>query len=317
MDLKVENPVFVETNLGTRFVISVSPHITSPNLQREIERAHNDIFPELGFLSVNALMGFGNFWPLHADVSLVKTLEKSSLLGKVVSAKTASIVRVHHGKEVNKKIADIRSKKHRRRRFWCLNTFILGGVATACLLSKKKRKTSHLKRRVPKHSFSDTLDPNNEGHNQQKAHDPEQVSDTLAVTETETPSESISEVMSVSGIISRYFADFIEVGHLGSALCSEASVRFGHKIREGQLRDNKQASLHKTGQILCSPLSKELTSVRSYERSEIGKRLVIASNSLSRCQNSHGSSLSEGKRVWGSDANSVVRNLVFDIDDDD
>ncbi|KAK9673735.1 hypothetical protein RND81_12G185700 [Saponaria officinalis] len=264
MGLKVEIAVFVETNLGTRFVIPISLHFTAAHLKREIERAHSDIFPELGFVSVHALMvkrnshfyrlpdsfclkhacqGFGNFWLLHADTSLLKTLEKTCLLGSVVS----------------EKVDDSRNKKHRRKRFVC------------------------------------PLDSDT-----QKVDDPAEVSNSHAVTETP------SEVMSVSGIISRYFTDFIELGHVGSALCPETSVRFGQNLQEGQFWKKP-------------PLSEELSSVgfRRYDRSEVGKRLVTASNSLSLCQNSHASSLSKGKRLWAPDASSVVRNLVFEIDDND
>ncbi|KAL0353503.1 UNVERIFIED_CONTAM: hypothetical protein Sangu_0931600 [Sesamum angustifolium] len=49
-------PVFVETNLGTRLAVPVSPDITVKELKRELERAHLSCFPEFGSIWVNALM---------------------------------------------------------------------------------------------------------------------------------------------------------------------------------------------------------------------------------------------------------------------
>ncbi|XP_074303437.1 uncharacterized protein LOC141637918 [Silene latifolia] len=277
MGMNVEIPVFIETNLGTSIVIPISEDITASSLQREIERAHIDIFPELGFLSIHALTvkrdskfyrlpesfpvkyafeGFQTIWLLHADVSRPKSLKKTSLLGNTVSKRKGTSIHVHNGKEVNR---------------------------------KKRRKERCLQGTIPEVSFPDRVDPKSfSSNNKQKISEPCVIG--------ETPCESNSGAISVSGIIDRYFKGIVEVGEVGSAFSSDACMKFGQ-----------------------NPLPPELSSVsvRRYERSEVGKRLVIASGSLSRCQNSRGSSLLKDKRLQGPDDCSIVRNLVFEIDDND
>ncbi|MFQ6650399.1 hypothetical protein Gotur_022373 [Gossypium turneri] len=51
-----EVAVFTLTNLGTHFVIAVSPNTTVGDFHRELERTHHACFPELGKIEVHALM---------------------------------------------------------------------------------------------------------------------------------------------------------------------------------------------------------------------------------------------------------------------
>ncbi|KAH9607676.1 hypothetical protein KSS87_011645 [Heliosperma pusillum] len=304
MGMNVEIPVFIETNLGTHIVIPTSQDITAASLKREIERAHIDIFPELGFLSIHALMvkrdskfyrlpdsfplkyafqGFQNFWLLHADASLPKSLEKTSLLGSTVSKRKSSSVHVQNGKEVNR---------------------------------KNGRKARCLQRTIPKVSFPDKVDPISlslQGLDKKEynSNNTQKVSESCVIGET--PCKSNSGAISVSGIIDRYFTGFIEVGEVRSAFSPEACMKFGQNPEEGQFV--KQIPSVKT--MICSPVLRELSSVslRRYERSEVGQRLVTAFSSLSRCQNTRGSSLLKDKRLRGPDGCSIARNLVFEIDD--
>ncbi|CAL9125363.1 unnamed protein product [Musa acuminata var. zebrina] len=56
MGLLAETPLFVDTNLGTRFALSVPDNITAGDLKRKLKCEHNSCFPALGKIVVHSLM---------------------------------------------------------------------------------------------------------------------------------------------------------------------------------------------------------------------------------------------------------------------
>ncbi|WOL19191.1 hypothetical protein Cni_G27988 [Canna indica] len=56
MELLAETAVFVDTNLGTRFALSVPDNITAGDLKGKLKYEHNSCFPTLGKIIVHSLM---------------------------------------------------------------------------------------------------------------------------------------------------------------------------------------------------------------------------------------------------------------------
>uniref|UniRef100_A0A803LQ86 Uncharacterized protein n=1 Tax=Chenopodium quinoa TaxID=63459 RepID=A0A803LQ86_CHEQI len=137
----------------------------------------------------------------------------------------------------------------------------------------------------------------------------------------ESPHGSLSEAVSVSGIIDKYFTNFIEVDHNGSSPSSVVATRTGkcdtEKISFGKKCSNKRNSVTKCQRFLPSLLTEDSNSASlksNYERSEVGQRLVVASNNLGSSQRS---SLSKGKKFWNSDDGSIIRSLIFELNNND
>lgn len=320
MSSEVQLPVFTQTNLGTRIVIPVSPDITAGKFKRELERAHINCFPELGFLSIDAVMvkrnsyiyhlpdllplkhvfqGFQDSWFLHVD---------SSLLNK-------------NSSKVCQNLADIKSNKHNTNS----KAVLLGPalVATAYPSRKKKKR----KKRPKGKKFSDRKQEpkgnvpivyERDWSGEQEVLHPSKVSDSIVTAES--PRGSFSEAISVSGIIDRYFTNFVSVDHTGSAFSLEVASTERcdvEKISFGKKSSKKPNSIKSHQRLLPLLLPEDLNSAgqkNKYERSEVGKRLVVASNNIGSSQRS---ALSKGKKLWNSDAGSIVRNLMFEINTND
>ncbi|KAG9448586.1 hypothetical protein H6P81_008551 [Aristolochia fimbriata] len=65
-----EMPVFAESNLGTRIVVAVSPHIVAGDLKGKLELEHFLCFPCLGEIRVNSLMVKRKSWLYHLPNSM-------------------------------------------------------------------------------------------------------------------------------------------------------------------------------------------------------------------------------------------------------
>ncbi|KAJ8427991.1 hypothetical protein Cgig2_028001 [Carnegiea gigantea] len=149
----------------------------------------------------------------------------------------------------------------------------------------------------------------------------------------DSPCESFSGTVSIQGIIDRYFSNLLELNHIGSPSISEGARRAGQNQlgEQGDAEDStsvrlssrKQHSVIKpktTKKLLPSTSPDGCNCVglrRKYERSEVGQRLVTASNTLRLCrskQRSQESSLSKVKKFWEEDVYSVAKRLVFEID---
>uniref|UniRef100_A0A803MWM8 Uncharacterized protein n=2 Tax=Chenopodium quinoa TaxID=63459 RepID=A0A803MWM8_CHEQI len=137
----------------------------------------------------------------------------------------------------------------------------------------------------------------------------------------ESPHGSLSEAVSVSGIIDKYFINFIDIDHNGSSSSSVVATRTGkcdtEKISFGKKCSNKRNSVIKCQRFLPSLLPEDSNSASlksNYERSEVGKRLVVASNNLGSFQRF---SLSKAKKFWNSDDGSIIRSLIFEMNTND
>ncbi|KNA23832.1 hypothetical protein SOVF_020590 [Spinacia oleracea] len=203
--------------------------------------------------------------------------------------------------------------------------------ATALVSTPPSRKEK-MRKRKPKlkkcaERFShERLEPEQKGNTssvcqkklsgQQEVQHPSKVSESNATAES--PCGSLSGAVSVSGIIDRYFTNFINVDPNGSASSSEATTGTGQCDMENISLDKnsskKRNSLKTRQRLLPSLLPEDSNNVvglkNNYERSEVGNRLVVASSNLGSSQRS---SLSKVKKLLDSDAGSIIRNLIFEV----
>ncbi|XP_019072620.1 uncharacterized protein LOC104877623 isoform X3 [Vitis vinifera] len=152
----------------------------------------------------------------------------------------------------------------------------------------------------------------------------------------ECPSERSSEVVSVSGIIERYFSNFDGMNHFGSPSSSEVNSRVISSWSNEQLRVTTDGN-HSDIQIGTTPLlttktparetpfslstnSRPGTSRDKLEITEVGKRLVMASNTLGISSSKQRPAISISRfkdgKLLGLDS-SLVRSMVFEMSDDD
>ncbi|CAA0832469.1 E3 ubiquitin-protein ligase UPL1 [Striga hermonthica] len=194
----VEKPVFVETNLGTRFVAVAHLDITVKDFKRELEKTHMNCFPEFGRIRVNALMvqlkshlyHLGESFPLkyafhdskgtlflQMDVHPFnfKNTKVCQNMNSAANMDSGSVIpqRKRLTYEGNKKRIE---NKRKEVDIWKY-PFIRSSFLIFSLIIKKKKKT----RRIQK--------------------------DTIL----ESRNEKASESASVSGIIEKYFSDNDEV----------------------------------------------------------------------------------------------------------
>ncbi|XP_011095557.1 uncharacterized protein LOC105174973 isoform X2 [Sesamum indicum] len=300
-------PVFVETNLGTRLAVPVSPDITVKELKRELERAHLSCFPEFGSISVNALMvqreshcyhlseslplkfaflGSNGTWFLQMDVLSLSIPDQIAI---------DSVERGGFMMCIDKKRTKCKRKKVKIQRFPYLKAAVLRVPAVVCLL-KRKTKRKNVKR---KHKVG----CQGQGPIQQPLIEKERLGQFASIAElnwskkcdsdviAEALSDTFSESASVSGIIKKYFSDYDEVA--SSSGFPFTTVRNRHKERLNNRADCKSLNI-RSG--MMSPVTCHIpprasqdvwlekpSSEASREKlrePEVGKRLLLASDSL-------------------------------------
>ncbi|CAK9145112.1 unnamed protein product [Ilex paraguariensis] len=148
----------------------------------------------------------------------------------------------------------------------------------------------------------------------------------------ETPGETLSESVSVSGIIKKYFSSYEEVTSSSEVIFKP--IQSGHKeqlkARTNDYPPNVQVDITpqfaaKTpNQMILFPLPTDPSSEPSrkkLKKTEVGKRLLVASNNLGISASKQKPAVSlfrclEGKLLMPN-SSSLVRSLVFEIVEDD
>ncbi|KAL6313791.1 hypothetical protein AAG906_010210 [Vitis piasezkii] len=363
MGCSVEVPVFTDTNMGTHVALSVSPNITSGDFMRELEKTHFNCFPELGEIRVYGLMvkrkscfyhlpesvpikhafqGLKGTWFLHTEASSLGGSDLSGLSNHVtvetrnhtydgsnvtdpMEPKSYTAIAV---RDKNKS----KGKRRRIKRYHCLKAVLWGLLRTVYFSRKSRRK------RVKKNrSLACTVSPSAKERSgfctsgNEEEHRKEWISKVV-----ECPSESSSEVVSVSGIIERYFSNFDGMNHFGSPSSSEVNSRVICSWSNEQLKVTTDGN-HSNIQIGTTPLFTTKTPAREtpfslstnprpgtsrdkLEITEVGKRLVMASNTLGISSSKQRPAISISRfkdgKLLGLDS-SLVRSMVFEMSDDD
>ncbi|KAI3456804.1 hypothetical protein Pfo_013467 [Paulownia fortunei] len=242
----VPTPVFIDTNLGTRLAVPVSPDITAKEFKRELESTHLNCFPEFGSIRVNALMvkqksccyhlseslplkyaflGSNGTWFLQMDVhpwSIPDHIESLKCKGTEVhnlnSAANFVTDSVRQGDFMmctDKKRMKCKRKKVKIQRFPYLKAAVLKIPAVVCILKRKKEKKNvKRKRKIGCPGQGPLERPLVEKERLCQFATRAEVNwskkwDTNVIAEA--LSETFSESVSVSGIIKKYFSDYDEV----------------------------------------------------------------------------------------------------------
>ncbi|XP_034677969.1 uncharacterized protein LOC117908478 isoform X2 [Vitis riparia] len=241
-----------------------------------------------------------------------------------------------------------KGKRRRIKRYHCLKA-VLWGLLRTVYFSRKSRRRKRVKKnrslactvsgiengcpgrskKIPGPSAKERSSFCTSGNEEE--HRKEWISKVV-----ECPSERSSEVVSVSGIIERYFSNFDVMNHFGSPSSSEVNSRVICSWSNEPLRVPTDGN-HSNIQIGTTPLlttktparetpfslstnSRPGTSRDKLEITEVGKRLVMASNTLGISSSKQRPAISISRfkdgKLLGLDS-SLVRSMVFEMSDDD
>ncbi|XP_028108569.1 uncharacterized protein LOC114307362 [Camellia sinensis] len=235
MASRAKVPVFTDTNLDTRIAFDVSPEITARDFKRDLERAHLICFPKLGAIRVNGLMvkqrscfyhlpdslpmkhafqGLRGTWFIHAEAHPWSDSNESGLSECVVAEirdRTSNSIKVTDSLEpkipvssANKNHVNCKRKKNGIKRIPYAKVALQAILANAHRSKKKKRK------RVTENcSLHCTVKGLEKGCLSRNGGDTAEERELSAILENH--SETLSESLSVSGIIKKYFSDYEEV----------------------------------------------------------------------------------------------------------
>ncbi|KAI5311073.1 PREDICTED: pectinesterase [Prunus dulcis] len=303
MALTVEVAVFVNTNLGTRMAMDVSPDITARDLKRELETQHFNCFWNSGEIRVSRLMvkrksclyhlpdsvpmksvfrGVKGTWFLHVEARFLSDRNRPCLPKYAASKPEFSITHPLHPENIVTSIAKSNTKGHckrmlREKLFRCHNP----------LLGKLRRPFYFTKIRKRRKKISSAYEVNRVQIDKEKF--PDCASKSMIDEHTHTS----SEVVSVSGIIHRYFSNLSEDGGPSSPTRSVTSrvvqswpeehlkTKADDICSSTQVSPLTQFSAKRTAKPVCLP-SPTGYGQRRYKlnKPEVGKRLVVASYSL-------------------------------------
>ncbi|XP_059666568.1 uncharacterized protein LOC132312282 isoform X2 [Cornus florida] len=244
MGSSVEVPVFVDTNLGTRIAMAISPDITACDFKREVEKAHLDCFPELGEIRVNGLMvkrktcfyhlpesllikhafqSSKGTWFLHMEAYPWSASDKLGLcecLAAEVGHNTSNGSDItdsqepeNHATCTSKNHKRYKRKKTRKKIFSCPTVVLHEILRIIHLLKKKKKKKKKKRRKVKKHHFlsNEVVTAEEKFVFFASTTEGEHTEEWHASPMVDNPCETSLETVSVSGIIKKYFSDYDEV----------------------------------------------------------------------------------------------------------
>ncbi|KAL6572197.1 hypothetical protein OROMI_013155 [Orobanche minor] len=272
----VPKPVFVKTNLGTRLAaVPISPDVTANEFKRELERTHLNCFPELGRIRVNSLMVKQKSCFYHLSDSLpLKYAFPDSSEGTWFLQMDAQPQRAPNPADnISVKLrdplihTDKKRTKHKRKGVGIWSFSFLKAALLRTLEERRRRKKRKRKRKRGA-----------------------EINRTKTDVTVDSRNETLSESVSISGIINKYFSDYDEV----------ASNPFG----TSRSRYERKKYLNWT--------RRRRSSEYKYAKPEVGKRLLLASDNLGLSPSNQRPALSLSKSPFCKSAG-VVRNLVFEI----
>ncbi|KAF8019645.1 hypothetical protein BT93_G0358 [Corymbia citriodora subsp. variegata] len=355
-----EVPVFTVTGIGTRIAVSVAPTITASDLKRVLERAHYSCFPEIGEIRVDGVMverrsclyylpnsmpikyafqGIEGTWFIHLDIACLES-----------SSQPCS----HHCIAIGDHVSDVCDTDPLKSQSLPLpdNIQIMdkygakGSHYSKPLLPqlqrdihglKKKKRNNHIWEGCSEENRSNVVDKNWHSRTEDNPltgvqSSPKGTSERKSSSHNEQSNTTSSEVISVGGIINRYFTNFSEVNSLGSSS--------GPDFQSGALRLQMKSKLNYNCPSIQVDASAEygvetpprlLTTLSSAEpspgslgnavvRSKVGKSLIMASHNLNTLATPRESvvSLCRSRNRKQMSRNSLpIKFSVFEISEDD
>ncbi|XP_042519573.1 uncharacterized protein LOC122093329 isoform X2 [Macadamia integrifolia] len=378
MDLSTKVALFTDTNLGTHLAVGVSPDITAG----EIGKEHHTCFPNIGEIKVNALMvkrkscfyhlpdfvpiknvfqGLSGAWFLHVEASPRNNSDQPFSLQCLVAELSDS---VHNGSSLTgsekpeehvKLDYDSMKNKSRkmRERFQQLDESPKELPSTCNISKGKNRRLKEKHRNIFKgkdegflgaadgHDFSSREKLDQFRGNEVDCREDECSSRKIIEG---THSKSSSEVVSVTGIITKYFSVFDEVNQIVSpsrygvfndvVACEANQIYLDEPLKTKTDEDctkfqvgNKLPYTPKTPSRICLHSScgnpSPGTSRGKLGTAEVGERLVFAANNLCVAvqKNEWTNSIRQskgGKTLPLISSSLVASNInIFEFSDDD
>lgn len=140
----------------------------------------------------------------------------------------------------------------------------------------------------------------------------------------ESSSETLSEVISVSGIIQKYFSAYDEVTLSPDIMGTRNQIQHEEQLTTGEVSPMLPFTPKTPPRMLPFPLPNDQSSTTSrgkFKRTEVGRRLLLASNKLgmpcSTCKSASGLSRIRNKKSSVPKSCSITRSRVFEISDSD
>ncbi|KAJ4976406.1 hypothetical protein NE237_001512 [Protea cynaroides] len=379
MDLSSEVAVFTDTNLGTRLAVAVSPNMTTG----EIGKEHHTCFPNFGEIKVlalmvkrkscfyhlpdfvpikNAFLGLRGTWFLHVEANPGYSSDHAFSLQGLVAELTDS---VHNGSNFTGSqnpekhiILDYDSMKNksrkRRERVQQLDEPLEELPSPCNTMEGKSRRFNEKHRNIYKGKdegflgevedslgFSSRERLGRVGGNEVDCREDEWSSRTIVEG---THSEKSSEVVSVNGIITKYFPIFDEVNQFDSpsrfgvfndVVACEANQIYLHEPLKSETDEycsklrvsSRLQYTDKTPPRMCFLSScgnpSPGTSRGKLGTAEIGQRFVLAANNLSITASKNKPTISicqsKGGKTLPLISSSHVANdiSIFEINDGD
>lgn len=295
----VPTAVFIETNLGTRLAVPASPDITAEDFKREVERSHLNCFPELGTIKVNAMMVKQKLHCYHLSGCLpLKYAFPGSNLTWFLQTR------------VNR-VESLTFKESKAHNLNSSANVIADSVEMGGFMMPSCEKRTKCKRKKVNVQRLQNLKP-------------------LQRSPTENPGTNmvtdaiISKPASVSGIIKKYFSDYDEVASSPGYFSTTSRYRHKKQLNRGTECEYSNAQSDKmspaTGHLASQDVWLEKPSSEHTQKTDVGKRLLLASDSLGLTPGNRRSILSLCRYNGGESQlhtfTATVRNLVFDIRDE-
>ncbi|GMH05828.1 hypothetical protein Nepgr_007668 [Nepenthes gracilis] len=289
--------------------------------------------------------GCGRAWFLHVEARLLNGSDNLCISEHLAAQATDSTPNDHRSTKVYSYYRNIKWKQTAKRRIWCFRASLRALVVSAS--QSRKKKGRRIKKKLWTEFKPNILEQEHLRLNGQccvvpgiEECDRRQVFHTMADEDSnpmvETSSECLSEAASVSYIIEKYFLNLTDLNQFGSPSSSDIAPKAVQNQLEGQLHPKEATYSNMSNTetptfISYAPQGKLPLSLPAYpdsaslrnkcDRNEVGKRVIMALNSLHLCQNKQKPVISVCRskdiKSLGADAGSLVRNLVFEIGDDD
>ncbi|KAK7329362.1 hypothetical protein VNO77_23524 [Canavalia gladiata] len=323
-----EVAVFADTNLGTRIAFNAPPDITAAALKRDFEKVHFSCLPNIGEIQVNGLMvkrkscfyylpdslpikyafpAMKGAWFLHVEVKHLKCLCVScspcdaAVLSKNMDLMTFNDARCHN--------------EEKRMEGFHSHPYLMEEHKTTNLVSKKpeEKGNSHENYKqnaaigVPERylcKFGDKpISTANKRQSVMLENKVENRVEFRANSMQGSLSKMSTQVISVTGIINKYFPGFNGIDNFSSssnsdvtsrAVCSEIEVHSNTREHSSSKRRSDylpQFTPKTPPHVLDSPLHADLVSKKSGSKSRgsrVGKRILVASQSLGVSTTNHG-----------------------------
>ncbi|XP_030443658.2 uncharacterized protein LOC115665990 isoform X1 [Syzygium oleosum] len=363
---RAEVPVFTVTGIGTRIAVSVAPTITASDLKRVLERAHFSCFPEIGEIRVDGVMverrsclyylpnsmpvkyafqGIEGSWFIHLDITCLECLSQPCshhciAIGNHVSdvcdtdpSKSQSLLLPHNIQRMDKYGA--KGSHYGKPLLPQLQRDIRG--------PKKKKRNKHRWEGSSKEDRTNVIDMNWHFRTEENpftgvqsspkgTSEVVQLNERKSSTHNEHSNTTSSEVISVGGIINRYFTNFSEVNSFGSpsnpdfqsrALRLQLKSKLNYNCPSIQVDASAEFAVETPPRLLTT-LSSTKPSPGSLSnaviRSRVGKSLIMASRNLGTPATPRGSvvSLCRSRNRKQTSPNTLpIKFSVFEISEDD